>query len=182
MKIVYKGKTKNNKEIIFRYPIKSDAPAILKYINAISKERTFMLSQGEQLTLKEEKSRLNYQLNVIKDKKAVLLFAFIDGEIVGVSNVKLEGKVQNHLGTLGISLSKKFRGQGIGKLLMDKTVSEAENELPGLRKIILSVFANNKVAYNLYKKCGFIEYGRLPKGIKHRGVFVDNIYMYKNTK
>ena len=53
-KIVYKGKSKKGNEIIIRYPEKSDLNELWRYINKLSKEKTFVRFQGEEITLKEE--------------------------------------------------------------------------------------------------------------------------------
>ena len=31
----------------------------------------------------------------------------------------------------------------------------------------------------MYEKFGFTEYGNLPEGIKHKGKYINHIYMYK---
>ena len=62
---------------------------------------------------------------------------------------------------------------------MTKVIEEAKKRLKGLRIIRLSVFGNNPIAQKLYKKMGFSEYGKLPKGLLHKDAFIDHIYMYK---
>lgn len=51
-----------------------------------------------------------------------------------------------------------------------------------LKIITLEVFSLNILAQNLYKKFGFMEYGRLSGGIKYKNKFVDDILMYKKIK
>ncbi|KKQ62478.1 MAG: hypothetical protein US85_C0026G0006 [Candidatus Shapirobacteria bacterium GW2011_GWF1_38_23] len=62
---------------------------------------------------------------------------------------------------------------------MSLIISQAQKKLPSLKTITLDCFANNQVALNLYKSLGFIEYGRLPKGLNYRDTLVDEISMYK---
>lgn len=62
---------------------------------------------------------------------------------------------------------------------MEIVLEESKKDLPGLKVVVLTVFANNKVTIEMYKKYSFIEYSRLPKGLNHRNKFVDEIYMYK---
>jgi len=69
----------------------------------------------------------------------------------------------------------------MGKFLMQKTIEEAQKNIPYLQIITLGVFSNNPVAKQLYIKLGLKEYGLLPKGIKHKGKLVDHIYMYKEV-
>ena len=80
---------------------------------------------------------------------------------------------------LGISISKKHRGRGLGKLLMDIILKEAKENLPKLGIVVLEVMAVNPNAIKMYKNFGFKEYGNLPEGNKYKGEFVDVLSMYK---
>ena len=181
-KIVYKGKTKRGREILVRYPKKSDTSILLNYVNTLSKERTFIRFQGEKLTLKEEGKYMNDFLKKMKKNQVIKLLAFVGEKLVGLSDIKMQEKVENHIGVLGIMVAKEFRGERIGKLLMNLVIEEAKKNLKDLKIITLGCFANNKVACSMYLKSGFKEYGRLPSGIKHRGEFVDHIYFNKNVE
>jgi ribosomal protein S18 acetylase RimI-like enzyme len=63
---------------------------------------------------------------------------------------------------------------------MELILKEAEKELGELKIVTLEVYATNEVAQNLYKKMGFVEYGKLPKGVMRSGTFEDRLMMYKN--
>lgn len=180
-KIVYQGKTKSGLNIIIRYPLFSDAKKMMEYINTLSDERTFIRFQGDILTLEHENDYLIKQLMNIKNKKSVLLLVFSDKELVGISDIHLLDKIEKHIGILGITVLRNFRGQGIGKILMETVLKETRN-MPDLEIITLGVFANNTLAHNWYKKLGFKEYGTLPKGIKLENGYQDHIYMYKPVK
>ncbi len=83
----------------------------------------------------------------------------------------------NKAGTLGIMLgNEKYYGKGYGKeallLLLDYGFS-----LLNLRNIVLYVFEYNEIAYNLYKKVGFKEVGRIRKRQELMGKFYDSIVM-----
>lgn len=180
-KIVYKGKTKNGRDILIRHPKKNDTPILLDYINSLSRERTFIRFQGEQLTLKEEEKYIDDFLKKVEKNQAVKLLAFIDNKLVGVSDINLQDKIEAHVGIFGITVAKEYRGEGIGKLLMNLVIEEAKKHIIGLKIVTMGCFANNKVACSMYKNLGFNEYGRLPSGIKHRGEFVDHVYFYKEV-
>lgn len=180
-KIIYQGKTEKGKRIIIRYPVKDDLLQIWKFINALSKEKTFIRFQGEEIPLKEEKEYLNKLLKNIKTKKSIQLSVYSNNQLIGSSTLELQDKIERHVGIFGITIAKDFRGQGIGKLLMELTVKEAQKNLPGLKIIKLGVFANNPKALEMYKNFGFLEYGRLPKGIiTGNNELIDHVYMYKN--
>lgn len=178
-KIVYQGKSKSGREIIFRYPVKDDLKAAWEYINTLSREQTFILFQKEEITLEAEKKWLEGELKKIAEGKTVQLFVFIDDQLAGVSGISMKEKSEKHVGVFGISLSKDFRSEGIGKTLMEIVLKEAKENLKDLKIITLGVFGNNPIARSLYEKKGFVEFGNLPKGILHKGEAVDHIYMYK---
>lgn len=179
MKIVYKGKTQTGKKIVVRYPERSDLGKMLNYINILSDERTFITYQGEHETLKSEKKYLEGRLKAIKDKKAVQLLVFYKDQLIGVSDIHLLDKTQKHIGIFGITISKDFRNDGIGKVLMNLIEDEGKKKLPGLKIITLEVFSTNSIARDLYKKMRFKEYGVLPKGIIRNNKVEDSVLMYK---
>lgn len=181
-KIIAKFKLKDEREIIFRYPTFEDAQIMADYANVLSEERTFMNSQGEQISLEFEQERLTKLLKQIEEKKAVQILVFCGKDLVGISDVIMRDKAQNHVGTFGISLAKNFRGVGLGKKLMQLTIDEATAKIPQLNILLLGVFGDNKIGQKLYKKMGFKKIGALPQGLMHKDHFDDHIYMYKKVK
>ena len=115
-------------------------------------------------------------------KRGVSLSVFSGEELIGNASVVQKNKAMSHEGSFGIAVAKNFRGEGVGNLLMKFILEEAKRKLKGLKIITLGVFANNSVAINFYKKFGFKKYGSLPKGILHRGKYIDHFYMYKRVR
>lgn len=178
--IIYRGKTKKGTDITIRYPLMSDLKPLRSYINTLSKERTFITFQGEQLSLKSEEKYLKSFLEKMKKRQAVKLIVFTGKKLIGIADIKLGDKsIDNHVGTFGITVHKDYRGEGIGKLLMKLVLENAKDNLKGMKLVTLSVFGNNPVARRMYQKFGFIDYGNLPRGVLHRGRHVDHYYMYK---
>ena len=178
-KIIFQTITKTGKEITFRYPTIDDAQILTEYINTISAEKTFIIFQGEQKTLADEKKWIESFLNNKNTK--VIVFAFINRQLVGVSDIDLKSGAKCNVGSFGITVAKEFRGEGIGKTLMELTISESIKNIKDLKIIELEVFGSNIVAKNLYKKLGFIEFGCLPKSLKRKEDFDDAILMYKKV-
>jgi RimJ/RimL family protein N-acetyltransferase len=179
--LIFEGKTKKDKKIIIRYPNILDVQVMHHYINTLSKEKTYIRFQGEEVTFEEEKDYLDAQLQKISQNKAIMLLSFCNGELVGIAGIDMFDKTEKHVGLFGISISKNFREEGIGSLLMQLTISEAVKNIPFLEIVTLCVFSNNKIGLEMYKKQGFLEYGRLPKGVKLEGGYVDHVMMYKNV-
>ena len=179
---IFDGQTKKNTKIQVRYPKIHDAEIMQHYINNLSKERTFIRFQGEQISIEDEKQYLESQLQQISQKTAVLLLAFCKDELIGIAGIDMMDKTDRHVGLFGISICKDFRGERVGSTLMQLVLSEAIKNLPQLEIITLCIFSNNLVGLEMYRKNGFIEYGRLPKGIKLESGYVDHILMYKPIK
>lgn len=181
-KIITKFSLQDGREIIFRYPKREDAPLMLDYINTLSKERTFISFQGEQLTLEEEIERLQKILEKIENKRAVQVLVFCGDQLVGISDITMRDRCEKHIGGFGISLAKDFRGLGIGKKLMQTVLDLAVQNIPQLKIMILSVFSDNPIALKLYQELGFKKYGILPGGILHADHIDNHIYMYKRIR
>lgn len=179
--VIFIGKAKNGARIVIRYPKMSDLKELWKYINKLSQEKTFVLYQGEKVSLKEEKDWLEKSLARMKKGQEVGLSIFVDNRITGMCGIRLGQKIKQHVGSLGLSIDKDYRGEGLGKLLLEETLKEATKKLTGLKIVTLEVFETNKIAHDLYLKLGFKEYGRLPNGLTHRGKPVDEIFMYKKV-
>lgn len=178
--IIYKGVSKKGKVFLIRYIKKGDAPLMTKYINKLSKEETFVSFQGEEMKLDDEEKFVEKQIEKIKSNLSVDLLVFSEDQLIGISNVHLhERKSTAHEGVFGISVDKDYRDEGIGGVLLDVTLSEAEKNLKGLKIVTLGVFENNPLAISMYERRGFKESGRIPKGLFHRGKYVDHIFMYK---
>lgn len=177
--IVFQGKTKKGKDVIVRYPTKEDVHVLRDYINSLSKEYTFIRFQGEEITLEEEFKYVESILEKIDKNEAVKLLAFHQKLLIGVSDIKLKDKTESHIGLFGLTVGKDFRGEGVGKLLMNLVLEEAKRNIKSLKIVTLGVFANNPIAIKMYKKFGFMEYAKLPKGIMHRGKYIDHIYMHR---
>lgn len=180
--IVYEGTSKSGRKFIVRYPEISDSDDLLNYINTISLEKTYITFQGEQLTLDEEIKYIQKTIDLRTEHKAATLIVVCDDKIIGSAEIDLGRRNESHVGTLGITVAKDFRGDGIGKQYMQALIDEAIKTLPALRVIKLIVFANNLIARELYKKLGFIECGTLPEGLLYKGEYIDQIEMFQKIK
>ncbi|WP_281249477.1 GNAT family N-acetyltransferase [Fictibacillus arsenicus] len=81
-----------------------------------------------------------------------------------------------HVGTLGIVVSKKYTGLGLGKVLMKDLIEWAKQN--GLtKKISLVTNETNTVAIELYKKLGFEVEGLLKKDNFINGNYNNSIIM-----
>jgi len=181
-KIIHTATTKSGKTVSFRYPTINDVEILKNFINKISLEKTYISFQGEQSTFEEEQKWLESKLKNIENKKCVVILGFIDNKLVTSTDIDSGVFFAKHVGNFGIIVDIDYRGDGVGKIAMDLVIKEAIKNISGLKIIKLGVFSDNPIAPNLYKKMGFVEYGCLPGGAKHRDDFVDEVLMYKKVK
>lgn len=181
-KIIFRGKTPDGVPYLIRYPKRTDLSEMWRYINMLSKEKTYISFQGEEISLKVERGFLNNAIRKIRAGLAILLLIESSKRIVGISDVYMQPRTASHIGVFGISIAKEFRGKGVGKKLMGLVIKESEKNLKNLRIIQLECFANNPIAPQMYKSFGFKEYGKLPNGMSYKDGYVDDILMYYDVK
>ena len=80
-----------------------------------------------------------------------------------------------HSAELGMGVHKDYRGQGLGRKLMEKTLEKAKAQ--GFERIELEVYPTNTVAIYLYEKMGFEVEGRKRKARKLDGEYQDKLMM-----
>ncbi len=163
--------------IVFRSPTLDDAFEMKSYINTLSSEETFIRLQGRQLSLAEEKKYLEEMLEKISKHTVIIIQAWMGQELVGVADLRLRGDTESHVADFGLTVKKSYRGQGLGRELANRVMNEAK-KINALQIVVLTVFADNQVAINLYHSLGFKDFGKLPRGCYRRKKYVDHIYMY----
>jgi RimJ/RimL family protein N-acetyltransferase len=87
-------------------------------------------------------------LTIIKEHKATFLIT-INNVPVAYGHLDFE----NEIVWLGIAVANKYKGNGLGQLMMNVLITEARiQKIPAIR---LSVDNNNEAAIGLYLKMGF---------------------------
>lgn len=166
-------------DIIIREALIEDAKQLIDYTKIIGGE-TENLTFGENgfpVTLEQEE---NFLKNVHNDKTSIHLVACKDGEIVGSGSLSGLPRRMCHRAELGITVRKKYWGQGIGSLLMKELIEYAKEN--GIEIINLDVRSDNKNAIHLYKKFGFKHIGTSPAYFKINEQYVDFEIMYLDLR
>jgi len=83
----------------------------------------------------------------------------------------------SHQSLITIIVDRKYRGRGVGTLLMQKMMEVAKQEFQ-MELIHLEVYEDNPARF-LYEKLGFVEYGRDPEFVKENGKYLSKICMEK---
>lgn len=107
-----------------------------------------------------------------------LMGAFLNEKLVGICGFIQEKREKTkHIGEIsGMYVMTEHSGQKIGARLLYATILTAFKN-SDLEQIILAVADQNKPAYNLYKKYGFVEYGRLQNYFKQNGKYETQVFM-----
>ena len=168
---------KNGQKCIIRNGTFEDGPEVSTFFTTTHGETDYLLSYPEESTRDDEKQS-NYLKETTESDRKIELLAIVDGKVVGMAGFNAIGskyKVR-HRAEFGITVSKNYWGQGIGKAIMNACIECAKEA--GYIQLELDVVADNTRAIELYKILGFIEFGRNPKGFqsKYSG-FQELIYM-----
>jgi RimJ/RimL family protein N-acetyltransferase len=129
----------------------------------------------------EELKSLSFKFDKIISQKSstdFLMGAFSNERLVGICGFIQEKREKTkHNGEIsGMYVVEKFSGQKIGAGLLSATILSAF-AISTLEQIILAVADKNEIAQNLYKKYGFVEYGRLQNYFKNKGIYETQVFM-----
>lgn len=110
------------------------------------------------------------------DRSGAAFVMEADGKVignVGLFNVDVESRRME----IGITIGdKEYWGRGYGTEAM-KLVVDYAFRMRNVRKVFLSVLANNPRAFAAYQKVGFVEEGRQRAHAFNDGEYVDLIHM-----
>ncbi len=104
------------------------------------------------------------------------LVAVIEGKVVGCLGLeRFEGR-RSHAGQFGMAVHDAFAGRGVGTALLDAAMDLADNWLQ-IKRLELSVYADNARAIALYERFGFEREGLMRAFAWRNGRHVDAIAM-----
>lgn len=152
-------------ELLVRNAVASDARALRDIMQRTHAETDYLLSYpDEQSVDDEQEARLLAETE--RSDNEVELVAVVDGKIVGSAGVTAVGSRRKvaHRARFGISVLQEYWGMGIGRVLMDACIDSARRA--GYSELELEVVADNERAVSLYRRAGFEEYGRNPRGYR----------------
>ncbi len=167
---------KNGVELAVCEAAPPDAPALLAYLEQVTAE-TDMLAAGPGemgLTLQDEE---NFIRAMAAAEHSVLLCGKAGDEVVAVASLAAGGRPRiHHTAELGISVKKAYWGQGVGSAMMHTLLAYADS-CPGLLHIHLAVRVDNKPAFALYRRFGFVACGIRRGFLKIGDEYYDELLM-----
>ena len=174
-----KVELKNGKEMIIRNADYNDGKAVHDLFIETHQQTDYLLTYVDEFIFDELKESFYLERKKESDR-AVELLAVIDGKVVGASGIDPIGNKYKikHRCDFGVSILKEYWGLSIGYLLTEAAIKCAKEM--GYSQIELQVVSENSSAIALYKKTGFVEFGRNPQGfISRYGGPQAVILMYK---
>ena len=153
----------NGIECCLRNGTEQDGQAVFDNFNLTYGQTDYLLSYPD-----ENNFDIMQESQFLKEKSESEIVAVIDNIIVGTAGIEAIGKKYKvrHRAKFGISIAKEFWGLGIGWALTNACIECTKTA--GYIQLELNVVAENLRALSIYKKAGFVEYGRNPKGFYSR--------------
>lgn len=167
----------DGRELILRSPVPQDAAALLKHKKITSEETYYMARYPEEINMTVEKQA--EQLNAIcLDEDCFMIAAYFEGNMIANASVQRIGNhiKYRHRAGFGISVQKAYWNSGLGKCMLKEVIDCAAKTI--FAQLELGVFRENFRAIHLYEKCGFVQWGMLPRAFRLKdGAYRDEIQM-----
>ncbi len=158
---------KDGRKCLLRNGEKGDGEAVLANFILTHEQTDYLLSYPEESMMTAEQEGRFLQEKTDSDN-GIEILAEVDGVIAGLAGFDAVGSKEKlrHRADFGISVDRAYWNLGIGTALMYACIECARKA--GYEQIELSVVAENDSAIAMYRKAGFVEYGRNPRGFKSR--------------
>ena len=151
-----------------------DGVAMSDYVSRLVAEKLDTILLNHEISPAEEEETIR---RFAADEHSVFLLA-LDGErVVGMLDIRgHEHPAKRHWGVFGMSVDASYRGQGVGRRLLERGIAEARS-WPGFCRLELGVTPWNTRAIELYERLGFVHEGVKRKAINLRGEPEDDLLM-----
>ena len=146
---------KDGRRFVVRAARPTDARALAQLFQRVRAEGRYLVTPPGPHSDPREAF---YIRELIASGDSLMLVAEADGSVVGnVMVLREQSRVQDHVGTLSITVADGWRDAGIGSALVAAALDWAEAR--GLQKVQLSVFPDNARAIAVYERAGFVTEG-----------------------
>ncbi len=162
---------------MIRQAVPGDAAALLDLKATLDRETQFMLLEPDERV--ETPSGLEAEIaSVVAQENSTILVADEDYRLVGY--VEARGGLyrrNRHCAQVVIGVRRTASGRGIGTALLRELDGWATRV--GVRRLELTVMANNERATALYRKCGYETEGTRRRAIRIGTAYIDELFMAK---
>ena len=174
--IIKTFKSQKGREVVVRTIEFDDLDGLLAYANALIDEDTTVLLSGKPLTREEEEKYVKTEIEKMEKDTEITLVGIIDGKIIAECNLRIGERRKSHTAGIGISVSKEFRSEGIGRKLFEILIGEAKKI--GLKLLTLTYFESNQTALRLYESLGFKKSGTIPEALLYKEKYENEVIMH----
>lgn len=158
---------RNGTQCCLRSGTEADAQAVIDNFNLTHGETDYLLSYPDENSFNVEQEG-KFLKEKAESKNEVEILAVVNQTVVGTAGVDAVGTKfkLRHRAEFGVSVAEEYWGLGIGGALLDACVECAR--AAGFAQLELDVVADNARAISMYRKAGFVEFGRNPRGFYSR--------------
>ena len=158
---------KNGNTALLRNAEPSDAGAVLENFSLTHAETDYLLTYPDESTFDAEREACFLQRKA-ESANGIEIIAVADGRVVATAGVDAVGTRDKlrHRAEFGVSVLRAYWGLGLGRALTEACIQCAKEA--GYEQLELTVVAENERAIALYRKAGFVEFGRNPRGFRSR--------------
>ena len=161
----------NSQDVTIRRGGAQDAAGYCSCVAAVARERKYLVTV-DGFSLNETRAFLQG----IESAGWPCAVAIAEGSLIGWCDIIPRTAVGfTHVGTLGVGVTRDWRGQGIGRRLIVECLAQARGS--GLERIELVVYSDNVRAMHLYESLGFQHEGRRVGARKIDGYYQDELLM-----
>jgi RimJ/RimL family protein N-acetyltransferase len=174
------------KKVTLRVLEWEDLDGLLWFVNSLVKEKLGNPTSGlytgfdEKVTREEEAEWLAQTLVGLEGGEVINTIAEIGGEVIANGEVR-RGKYKDtrHHGHVGLTMISEYRGQGIGRRIIETLVRESRRA--GLKTLDVEFLAENETARRAYAKAGFKQAGIIPRKVFRGGKYFDGLIMSREV-
>lgn len=166
----------DGRALVIRTPDEQDAHVVLAYLDAISRESSYLSFGPGEFSLTESAERAALREFASSGNRLALL-GLVDDVLVSLVTFIGGPRPRNrHTGEFGLSVSRTFWGLGIAGLMLDTLIDWAKTD-GVVTKINLRVRTDNARAIGLYERKGFVLEGTVSRDLRVDGVYYDHHVM-----
>lgn len=154
---------KDGRQCLLRQADADDASDYYDIFQQTHTETDYLLSYPEENDKSLDDMRA-FLASSADSNDEIELIATVGGKVVACAGIgKVGGKDKvRHRAEFGVSVLKDYWGLGVGRALTAACIECAK--ATGYAQLELDVVEDNENAIALYRKMGFVEYGRNPRG------------------
>ena len=174
-----KIKLKDGRNAVLRSPREADALQLLSLVRTASAETEYLSRYPEEWEMTEEQEQA-WVRGVREAENVCVIVCEVEGEVAGNCEVRFrQGIKMGHRGVIGIALTERYWGLGIGTAMFEELIRIAKAR-DGVLQLELEFVEGNTRAQALYEKMGFTITGMKPNAIRLKdGRLLNEYFMVK---